>query len=206
MKLNLFGALASTSLFCLYKKNMSNSSLVCDPSKPSIEKKAICILNSMHGHEAKGIVRFHQRNFDSQTRVEGDFTGLKKNSKHGFHIHAYGDLTDGCNTAGPHFNPFNKSHGGKDGEVRHVGDLGNVESDGEGNAKYREDVDIMLMGMYSVVGRSCVLHDNEDDLGRGNFDDSKTTGHSGPRIACGVIGFTSLWKHKSINSNKETNT
>ncbi len=27
-----------------------------------------------------------------------------------------------------------------------------------------------------------------DDLGKGNFPDSKTTGHAGARVACGVIG------------------
>jgi Cu-Zn family superoxide dismutase len=101
-------------------------------------------------------------------------------------------LTDGCTTAGPHYNPFNKDHGGRDSDVRHVGDLGNVQSDDEGNAKYQHDVDLMLMGMYSVVGRSCVLHEGEDDLGKGGFSDSKTTGHSGSRVACGVIGVAAI--------------
>lgn len=33
-----------------------------------------------------------------------------------------------------------------------------------------------------------IVHADEDDLGRGGFPDSKTTGHAGARIACGVIG------------------
>ncbi|XP_035232728.1 sarcoplasmic reticulum histidine-rich calcium-binding protein-like [Stegodyphus dumicola] len=38
--------------------------------------------------------------------------------KHGFHIHASGDLSNGCQSAGPHFNPKNVTHGGIDVIVR----------------------------------------------------------------------------------------
>lgn len=33
-----------------------------------------------------------------------------------------------------------------------------------------------------------VAHDELDDLGKGGHSDSKTTGHAGGRVACGVIG------------------
>lgn len=39
------------------------------------------------------------------------------------------------------------------------------------------------------MGRSVVVHADPDDLGRGGFNDSKTTGHAGARLSCGVIGF-----------------
>lgn len=32
------------------------------------------------------------------------------------------------------------------------------------------------------------VHADADDLGQGGFEDSKTTGHAGGRLACGVIG------------------
>ena len=92
-------------------------------------------------------------------------------------------------TAGPHYNPYNKTHGGPDSQERHVGDLGNVEADSEGNATYELwDHQVTLFGEYSVLGRPCVLHRDEDDLGLGGHELSKTTGNAGPRVACGVIG------------------
>jgi Cu-Zn family superoxide dismutase len=152
------------------------------------ERAALCILNPDGDSKAKGLVLFKQSSFEAPTVVEGKFSGLKKNAKHGFHIHELGDLTQGCSTAGPHYNPFGKTHGGYDDPERHVGDLGNLESDGNGEAYYKQSNPLVsLSGKYSVVGRSCVVHADEDDLGRGNFPDSKTTGHSGARIACGVI-------------------
>lgn len=47
---------------------------------------------------------------------------------------------------------------------------------------------ISLVGKYSILGRAVVVHSDVDDLGRGGFSDSLTTGHAGTRVACGVIG------------------
>uniref|UniRef100_A0A1I8B7N9 Superoxide dismutase [Cu-Zn] n=1 Tax=Meloidogyne hapla TaxID=6305 RepID=A0A1I8B7N9_MELHA len=110
----------------------------------------------------------------------------------GFHVHAYGDLTNGCVSAGPHYNPTNMTHGGPQDEVRHVGDLGNVHAKEDGVAKIDfEDTKISLVGPTAIVGRTLVVHALEDDLGRGTDDkaeESKKTGNAGPRLACGVIG------------------
>ena len=64
-----------------------------------------------------------------------------------------GNLTDGCASAGPHFNPVNQTHGAPTDDVRHVGDLGNIESDESGYAYFTQwDHLIALDGPNNIVG------------------------------------------------------
>ena len=42
--------------------------------------------------------------------------------------------------------------------------------------------------LEELYGRSVIVHEDEDDYGRGPHEDSKTTGHSGARIGCAIIG------------------
>lgn len=120
--------------------------------------------------------------------VTGEISGLSK-GLHGFHVHEFGDNTNGCISAGAHFNPHNKVHGGPDHEVRHVGDLGNINAGDDGVAKIDiRDSIISLQGEHNVIGRTVVVHADPDDLGQGGHDLSKTTGNAGGRLACGVIG------------------
>lgn len=103
----------------------------------------------------------------------------------------FGDLTKGCDTASSHFNPFKTTHGAPaDGRSnRHVGDLGNIQSDGDGVAEFSfSDSLLSINGPFSIVGRSVVLHKGTDDLGKGGDDESLKTGNAGGRAACGVIG------------------
>uniref|UniRef100_A0A1B0DD22 Superoxide dismutase [Cu-Zn] n=1 Tax=Phlebotomus papatasi TaxID=29031 RepID=A0A1B0DD22_PHLPP len=83
-------------------------------------------------------------------------------------------------------------HGAPNDEIRHRGDLGNVQADQNGRAftSFSDHV-ISLNGLNSVIGRAVVVHEAEDDLGRGNNADSRKTGNAGGRLACGVIGVAS---------------
>jgi len=146
---------------------------------------AIAVFDS----KIKGTVRFIEK--ENGIEIEVFLTGLKKNHKHGFHVHQYGDMSEKCDSMCSHFNPFQKNHGGPNSKERHVGDLGNIVSDKHGNAHVVfMDSMIKLRGTKSnIIGRGLIIHADEDDLGLGNFEDSHTTGHSGKRIACAVIGY-----------------
>ncbi|KAJ4383655.1 Superoxide dismutase [Cu-Zn] [Didymella sp. IMI 355093] len=88
-------------------------------------------------------------------------------------------------------NPHNKTHGAPSDEERHVGDLGNFKTDGQGNAQGSvQDKLIKLIGSESVIGRTIVVHAGTDDLGKGGHEESKKTGNAGARPACGVIGIS----------------
>ncbi|PWZ53700.1 Superoxide dismutase [Cu-Zn], chloroplastic [Zea mays] len=94
---------------------------------------------------------------------------------------------------GPHFNPNNLTHGAPEDEVRHAGDLGNIVANAEGIAEATiVDTQIPLTGPNSVVGRAFVVHELEDDLGKGGHELSLSTGNAGGRLACGVVGLTPL--------------
>ncbi|KAL4486347.1 hypothetical protein ABPG72_007133 [Tetrahymena utriculariae] len=157
---------------------------------------AICLLKN-ETNNISAVVRLVEKfeNNKFVTHLKATFKGLPA-GLHGFHVHQYGDLSNGCTTAGPHFNPFNKQHGGPNDENRHVGDLGNVTAvDGQDtNFEFQSDL-IRLSGETSIVGRSFVIHADEDDLGKGNFEDSKTTGHAGARLACGIIALAAPFEN-----------
>lgn len=80
------------------------------PELPETKRNAICILYP-NGSNVRGLVSFSQENILSPTKIAVSVRGLNPNGKHGIHIHEFGDLTEGCVTAGPHYNPTKKTHG-----------------------------------------------------------------------------------------------
>jgi len=174
---NLFkGRLAKLKFFDV-PNNLINSS--------KMALKAVCV---MVGDVVKGVVHFTQAGVGAPVSVEGELKGLAA-GPHGFHIHEFGDNTNGCVSAGGHFNPNSKTHGAPTDEIRHVGDLGNVEAGADGVATIKiSDKEISLAGAESIIGRTVVVHADIDDLGKGGHELSLTTGNAGARLACGVIG------------------
>lgn len=152
--------------------------------------KAVAVVRG--DSKVHGVVSFEQASASEPVTVSWDIEGNDPNALRGFHIHQFGDNTNGCTSAGPHFNPFGKTHGAPEDEVRHLGDLGNIQTDAAGVAKgSKQDKLVTLFGENSVVGRTVVVHAGQDDLGKGGHADSLKTGNAGGRPACGVIGFSS---------------
>jgi len=122
--------------------------------------------------------------------IHGKIFGLES-GKHGFHVHAIGDLGNDCKASGSHFNPQMKNHGQPDMlENRHVGDLGNIETVSK-RVTPVTIIDTLITleeGLENdISGRAIVVHADEDDLGMGGNDGSLKTGNAGARLACGII-------------------
>ncbi len=150
---------------------------------PTKIAEAIAVIHPTEGNTTKGVVRFSQ--VGDRLSIVADVEGLTPGARHGFHIHEYGDFSSpDAKSAGGHYNPEGKKHGGPLDSERHAGDLGNLEADANGKAHYERTVDnITVNGPENpILGRGVVIHGGEDDLV------SQPTGNAGPRIGFGVIG------------------
>lgn len=153
-----------------------------------INHKAVAQIRT-HDNNTKviGYIQFEEKN--GKTHISGELEGLQT-GEHGMHIHTKGDPRECCSKLGDHYNPYNQTHGDRTSANRHVGDMGNVTFDVNGKCTFEFDDDLIkISGPFSVIGRSIIIHEDKDDLGLGPFEDSKTTGHSGKRIAYGIIGY-----------------
>jgi Cu-Zn family superoxide dismutase len=148
---------------------------------------SLCAIAVFFG-DVTGTVKFTE--YSNEIKISLNLKGLKPNSKHGFHVHEAGDLTDKCKSMCAHFNPYGHDHGAP-GKHRHVGDLGNIETNSKGEAKYSfYDNMIKLRGSKcNILGRGLIIHADEDDCGEGGDAESLKTGNAGKCIACAVIGY-----------------
>jgi Cu-Zn family superoxide dismutase len=136
----------------------------------------------------KGFVVFTQMKDFVTIEVAIQNNNMKKEilRKNAFHIHASGDLRRGCDSCCKHYNPGSKNHGGLNDKDSHAGDLGNIV--------FNKDK-VCNMTLFTskfkvkdIIGRSLIVHEKEDDLGKGGNEDSLKTGNSGARKCCEIIG------------------
>lgn len=114
---------------------------------------------------------------------------------HGIHIHRKGNDLEGPSCLCDHYNPTNEVHGGLNTTPSHAGDLGNIyfesyfdENTGKVTGICHSRIISYRLRLENLFGRSIVIHDKEDDLGKGGNDESLRTGNSGERILWGIIG------------------
>ncbi|XP_014711365.1 extracellular superoxide dismutase [Cu-Zn] [Equus asinus] len=113
--------------------------------------------------------------------LEG-FPAEANGSSRAIHVHQFGDLSQGCDSTGAHYNPLAVPH------PLHPGDFGNFPVRDGRLWKYRGNLAASLSGPHSIVGRAVVVHAGEDDLGRGGNQASVENGNAGRRLACCVVG------------------
>ncbi|MDA8523642.1 superoxide dismutase family protein [Acidovorax sp. NCPPB 4044] len=116
---------------------------------------------------------------------------------HGFHIHAHGACAPGPDAAtgkvvefgaaGGHFDPYmTRNHGrpGQPPQEAHAGEAPNIQvgANRQGTLRFTHPhVTLQPGSKTSVLGRTLIVHDKEDDYA------SDPAGNSGDRLACGLI-------------------
>jgi len=155
-------------------------------------KTAVCKMISRSGNGTiSGVIFLTQTTSKAEVRITVELHGFNGTAKHGFHIHENGSLANKCAGAGPHLNVYRTPHGSPSDPPtkRHTGDLGNIEIDSEGNVV--TTLTDRIISLYdcpsSVMWRAMVVHQLEDDLGRGGAPTSNTTGNAGQRLGCCII-------------------
>ena len=104
------------------------------------------------------------------------------------HVHEKGQVAERCKAAGGHFNPYQKPHGSPESAERHVGDLGNIETDENGRVSVAIVdrmprlylTDNITESLANIIGRSVVIHAENDKF-------TGPSGDAGGRIGCGII-------------------
>lgn len=107
---------------------------------------------------------------------------------HGFHIHEKGECKGvGFESAGGHFNPYNKEHGLDNPKGPHAGDLPNIEVDQNGKVDVKVVAPLVTLeegkenSLFDEDGSALMIHEKADD------NKTNPAGDAGSRIACGVI-------------------
>lgn len=156
---------------------------------------AIAVVHPKKGGALSGVVRFTQAGDD--VKVVAEFEGLAPGSKHALHIHELGNCLDpNAGSAGghyvPHAHPGDKSHT----EAGHSGNLGDVEADAGGKARFETTIRNCSVGGMErpIIGRCVVVDAKAGAAAAHPHDGAKHAGSDHKKhdtIGCGVIGIAS---------------
>ncbi len=153
------------------------------PAKAETKKLTVA-LEAKSESKASGTVIFEET--AGVVKMTAVISGLSEGT-HAIHIHQTGDCSsaDG-KSAGGHWNPTAQPHG-KWGvaEGYHKGDIGNFETDENGNGTISKTTDEWCIGCEdetkNVLGKGIIVHQGVDDF------TSQPSGAAGARVACGGI-------------------
>ena len=131
-----------------------------------------------------GTVRFNEEN--GKVKMTLDITVPKKaNQSVAVHIHEHGACGDMGKDAHGHWNPTNAQHGKWGSASFHLGDIGNVDLDGEGKGTMELETDLWSISgtdtTKNILNKAIIVHGGKDDFV------TQPTGNAGSRIGCGVI-------------------
>lgn len=115
-----------------------------EPQAGGSIKQAIAVINPASSSSCRGTVRFTEEG--NGVKVAVDIEGLAPNSKHGFHVHEYGDCSaPDATSAGSHYDAAGtKHHGMPSDAMRHAGDMGNIEADATGKVHSDSCLEVSL--------------------------------------------------------------
>lgn len=172
-------ALAAALLACAHAEP-----LAAPPRTASPGPSAGARIEPSSGSMVRGLARFEPADDGRRVSLVLELDNLPP-GEHAVHLYENGDCTSpDALSAGEHWNPLADRHGRFEHAPSHLGDIGNVEADGEGHARleaYSRAWSIGTQTPTDVVGRAIVVHEREDDL------TSQPSGNAGLRIACGVV-------------------
>ncbi len=145
--------------------------------------EANAIIEAKSDSDTSGSVNFSEIN--GIVTMTANISGLSAGN-HAIHIHAIGDCSAADGTsAGGHWNPTNVDHGKWGQNPFHIGDIGNIVADEDGNGTITRETDLWCIGCddetKNIVGKAIIIHAGPDDF------TSQPAGAAGPRIGCGEI-------------------
>lgn len=149
------------------------------------ENKTTAVVNiqAKSNSNVSGTVTFTEVN--GKVMMDAKLSGLTPGN-HAIHIHETGDCSapDG-KSAGGHWNPTNKNHGKWMQDPFHIGDIGNLVADEQGNGSISRETDLWCIDCEdsnkNIISKAIIIHAGPDDFS------SQPSGAAGPRVGCGEI-------------------
>lgn len=179
----LLSALLVSVFFYACKKKDKEDELDMDDH---VHKTATATINKVYPDTlVSGTASFTQVN-DGDVTLTLDITvPSRANKSVAVHFHMMNDCGGNGGNAMGHWNPTNSTHGKFGSSAFHLGDIGNIDLDATGHAKYVITTNAWNINgsdaTRNIVGRSIIIHSGVDDY------TTQPSGNSGNRIGCGGI-------------------